>query len=207
MLLARAEPAVWSAIDEVQVSVYPGHEPSKDEISHWLERAMQHGVEVRLRPMSKFMESYSEQGTDDPVLVRRIYDTCLVAHVWRCYNVADGRFYKCPQAHFLPKFLNTRADDGIVIADDDSFGAALLAYLNADVPLESCRNCLGAVGKFFPHEEIRGVQWRDPQRVPTEDLVDWEQLVKLENTQYVYSLIMRDRRAADAEAVVRLDRS
>jgi hypothetical protein len=60
-------------------------------------RAHQHGVVIAFPAYDKFQESYSELGTTDEALVQRIYETCKLAHRWRCHTVADGWFYRCPK--------------------------------------------------------------------------------------------------------------
>lgn len=178
VLLPRQGPEFWAAFDEVHVSVYPGYEPAADDVAHWRKRAAEHDVEMLIRHYDHFRESYSEIGTEDTDLVNRIYRTCLIAHVWRCHNVIDGVFYKCPQSHFIAP---GSTPDGVAISEDSGFPARLLAYLNDEAPLRSCRHCLGAVGNLFPHEQIGRSRWRLPQRRPTEELLDHDFLATLEN--------------------------
>ncbi len=181
VLLDRASPDLWAALDEMYISIYPGYEPSDESLAGWQQLAGEHDVELRTRQYDNFRESYSEQGTTDRDLVRRIYRSCLIAHVWRCHNVVDGVFYKCPQSHFLSAAAGDPAANGIPITRDAEFPDQLLGYLNDMEPLDSCGKCLGAVGKRFPHEQIHRRQWRVPQDRPTEELVDREFLTVLEN--------------------------
>jgi hypothetical protein len=181
VLLSRQDDRFWQAVDELHVSVYPGHEPSGGEVERWRAVCAEHGVQILVRRYNHFRESYSEIGSGDADLVARIYRTCLIAHVWLCHNVVDGVFYKCPQSHFLAIAGGERSRDGVPIADDAGFRERLLAYLNDDQPLRSCQHCLGAVGQRFPHEEIRRQRWRGSQRRRTEDLLDHGFLARLEN--------------------------
>ena len=131
---------------------------------------------IRFRVCDEFQESYSETGTDDVDLVRRIYATCNVAHRWRCHNVIDGWFFRCPQSHYIPRVLQDDDPDawhadGIRIDDSPSFGPRLLAYLQSPEAPRACANCLGTAGRYEPHEQIRRVEFRDRQVAPTEDLV------------------------------------
>jgi hypothetical protein len=165
----------------VHVSVYPGYEPSADGLAQWRTMAAQHDVDILIRHYDHFRESYSEIGTEDTGLVSRIYRTCLIAHVWLCHNVIDGVFYKCPQSHFVALAGGPAARDGVAITEDTDFPARLLAYLNDDQPLRSCRYCLGAVGQRIPHTQVRQSRWRAPQRRPGADMVDYDFLATLED--------------------------
>jgi organic radical activating enzyme len=175
LLLPRMDDAFWGSVDAVEVSVYPGRELRADARARCIDTARRHGVAIRFRACNEFQESYSEKGTDDAGLIERIYTTCNVAHRWRCHNVVNGWFFRCPQAHYIPRVLAEDEDaahvDGIRIEDDRSFGARLLAYLQSPEPLAACANCLGTAGKYAPHEQVRRVEFRERQRAPTEDLV------------------------------------
>lgn len=183
LLLARMPDAFWRRVSEVHVSVYPGHEMPAAEREHCARQAAAAGCALEFLYFDRFRESYAEQATDDPALVRRVYDTCQVAHRWRCHNVEGAVFYRCPQAHRLPpnlpgSGLDARRD-GVPIEDVPDLKDRLLAYLGRPEPLDACRFCLGSVGRLFPHAQQR-VAWRDPQRTRVEALVDWEFLRVLE---------------------------
>jgi hypothetical protein len=183
VLLSRMPAAFWSRAAEVYVSVYPGHDMSPLEREHCLEQARAAGCTLEFLYFDRFRESYAELGTKNAALVQRVYDTCQVAHRWRCHNVEGPMFFKCPQAHRLPpnlpgSGLDVRRD-GVPIEDVADLKHRLLAYLERPDPLDACRFCLGSVGRLFPHEQRR-VAWRDPQRSPVEALIDWEFLRVLE---------------------------
>lgn len=175
VLLPRMPAKVWSAIDAVEVSLYPKRSLSEQAQRACADTAAAHGVAVRFRTCNEFQESYSEIGTTDDRLVDRIYTTCNVAHRWRCHNVINGWFYRCPQAHYIPKVLQSdgRSEyvDGIEIEDSPAFMPRLLAYLQSPEPLEACRNCLGTAGRYGPNEQVRRADFRPRQMAPTEELV------------------------------------
>jgi organic radical activating enzyme len=175
LLLPRMTAEFWSMIDSVEVSMYPGRSLSPEAQECCVDTARCNGVAIRFRACGEFQESYSETGTDDEDLVRRIFTTCNVAHRWRCHNVIDGWFFRCPQSHYIPKVLQddptARHADGILIEDTPSFGRRLLAYLQSPQPPLACANCLGTAGRYEPHEQIRRAKFRDRQLAPTEYLV------------------------------------
>jgi organic radical activating enzyme len=176
VLLPRMSAALWETVDCVDVSLYPGRELSDEDQRACRLKAEANGVELRLNWRDSFRESYSEVGTDDGDLIRRIYESCMVAHVWRCHTVADGRFYKCPQAYLLPKLVGglrgQAAVDSIAIEDGEAFGRDLLAYLQSAEPLGACGYCLGTAGRRFAHTQVARVEFRRRQERRAEDLVD-----------------------------------
>jgi hypothetical protein len=175
LLLPRMDRRFWEAVDSVKVSLYPGRTLRHEQLDACLELGRRHGVTVRYRRYEAFQESYSEQGTDDPALVKRIYVTCNHVHRWRCHTVADGWFYKCAQSYMMPRGrslgLETTYRDGIKIDDSPEFRDRLLSYLTSSEPLSACRNCLGSAGKYIEHEQIRRDEFRSAQSRPTEDLI------------------------------------
>ena len=179
VLLARMTPAVWDGIDELHVSLYPGHLVDEAGRRRWNARAAEHGVEMYWKRFDSFRESYSEAGTSDAALVRRIYESCQIAHVWHCHNVVDGHFYKCPQSYFVPELLG-RGGDGLPISGRPTLGRDLLAFLEDPEPLRSCANCLGSVGRRLQHEQVPRRAFRGAQSAPTKDLLDGEFLERLE---------------------------
>jgi organic radical activating enzyme len=186
VLLWRMPEEFWQAVDRVDISIYPGKEMTSEQLAAVRARAAEHGTALNENRVPVFRESYSELGSDDERLVRRIYDTCRVAHVWRCHAVTNGWFFKCPQAYFLPKQLgreNGAHPDGIPIQDSPAFGAALLAYLESPEPLGACQSCLGTVGKLFDHHQVRRADFREHQQRSAEELVDYPYLRFLEHVQ------------------------
>jgi hypothetical protein len=184
LLLPRYDAALWRNVDEVEISIYPGHSLSPGDLATCERYAAEHGVLLRTKYFDRFRETSAELGTDDAGLVARIYKTCNIAHAWSCHNVDDGYFYKCPQSVMLPLALDAPHlpphQDGLKIEDIPSFAQTLLEYLSSAQPLHACRYCLGSVGKLFEHQQISRKSWRDPQRRTTEELLDREFLEVLE---------------------------
>jgi hypothetical protein len=181
--LAQAPRGFWDAVDEVSVSGYPGRELCPDIADAVRRTAQEHGVALKFKRFNYFRESYSEIGTSDGGLVERIYRTCQMANTWRCHTVWRGRLYRCPQSLFLPLAVEALAGagEGIEISDDPEFLDHLLAFLEDARPLVSCRHCLGSVGRLFANQQVPRSGWREPQRAPTDALVDWHHLDTLES--------------------------
>jgi hypothetical protein len=182
LLLPRVQGGFWEVVDEVSVSVYPGRELPTDTAKRLEATAATHGVRLKFKRFDCFRESYSEMGTTDGDLVERVFRTCQLANVWRCITVWQGRLYRCPQSLFLPTALNALKDavEGIEISRQPDFLDSLVAFLESDEPLASCRYCLGSVGRLYRNEQVRRGEWRDHQGVPSEQLLDEPQLAYLE---------------------------
>ncbi|MGW1076169.1 radical SAM protein [Streptomyces sp. NPDC002537] len=185
LLLPRMGDDFWAAVDEVEISVYPGQELPEEQRARVEARAAGHGVTLTLARYSHFRYSYSEHGTDDAQLVRRIHATCQIAHVWRCHTVYEGHFFTCPQSVFIPQVIADREDiwaDALPLADDPGFARRLLDHLRRPEPLRACRNCMGSVGRLMPHQQRTRRDFRAPQQHSTEELADRRFLTLLENT-------------------------
>jgi organic radical activating enzyme len=175
LLLPRMERRFWEAADSVRISLYPGRSLTQDQLDTCIDRARSNGVPLRYKRYQAFQESYSEQGTDDPALVKRIYTTCNSAHRWRCHTVANGWFFKCAQSYLIPKGMSPGPEaayrNGIQIDASPGFRDRLLSYLTSPEPLPSCRNCLGSAGRYVEHQQVRRDEFRAAQCRPTEDLI------------------------------------
>lgn len=125
-----------------------------------------------------FRLPYSEQGTKDKNLIEQIYNTCLISKIWKCYNLEDGYFYKCPQAHTLKSIKNLSVD-GIDILKTRNLKSALKNYISSNCPLSACKYCLGAVGQIYSQQQIKRKEWRKEQNMPTESMIDYDFLEKL----------------------------
>jgi len=175
LLLPRMEHRVWEAVDSVRISLYPGRSLKQHQLDRCIDLAHQHNVPLRYKRYQAFQESYSERGTNDPSLVKKIYATCNEAHRWRCHTVANGWFFKCPQGYFIPRGMSFGQEatyrNGIKIEDSPDFRDRLLSYLTSPEPLPACRNCLGSSGKWFDHQQVRREEFRQAQCQATEDLI------------------------------------
>ncbi|MFH8812428.1 radical SAM protein [Streptomyces hygroscopicus] len=179
LLLPRMRDNFWAAVDEVEISVYPDRELPEEKMAGVRAYADKHGVRLTLAYYSHFRYSYAERGTEDDGLVRHIYDTCQIAHVWRCHTLYEGHFFKCPQSVFLPQVLEGAGDpmaDGLRLSDAPDFPERLLAYLRSPKPLRACRNCLGSAGLRMAHQQRNRRDFRELQDHTTEELTDRQYL-------------------------------
>jgi organic radical activating enzyme len=181
VLLHKMPMEFWNLFDELEISVYPGREPDMEYIKKMAPMLEERKVMVLVANYSHFREGYTEVGTKDEKLVKKIYDSCHIVHTWKSHAIVNGRFYKCPESYFISNGLKERFSssnpEGIEISDDSDFSKRLLDFLEAKKPLETCKVCLGTSGKNVVHEQQRNkILWRDWQKKPTEELIDYEQM-------------------------------
>lgn len=180
-LLSRAPLTVWRSVDEIHVSMYPTHEASSAELRVWASKAAETGVDLTVKRFDYFRESYTEMRNEKSGLVHDIYSSCQIAHVWRCHNVSNGYFFKCPQSIYINRLLGrSPGTDGIRIDDTNEFVYRLRDYLDDPEPLRACSNCLGSVGRQYPHQQLSSREWRQQQHRPIADMLDDVYLAELQ---------------------------
>ena len=185
-LLHQLPDAVWGAVDQLEVSSYPGVDLSKDVKKSIQSKASQHQVKLVSHFYPTFRITFSRVGTNDDQLVRRIYRACKLANLWGCQSIYQGFFFKCPQSIYISNLLDerhthTNTDNGIKIGDSPAFFDELTKYLRSDRPLKACRYCLGSVGLRRAHRFVIKSDWKENHSKPTEELVDFEKLKKVES--------------------------
>jgi cyclic pyranopterin phosphate synthase len=181
LLLWRMPDEFWKAVDGVTVSVYPGKEMTPRQVRTCHQKARRYGTMLNMAIADEFRESYSEVGTNDATLIRKLYRTCWLL---KCHQIEKGFFFKCAPSVFLPRMLQTKFRspriDGIKIVDSPSFGEKLRAFLDSPYPLASCKHCLGSAGKKISHSQVRRSEWRQPQESKSEEMIDYELLSTME---------------------------
>lgn len=182
ILLPRMPAEFWQQIDQVIVSMYPGHALDGETLARLRRTAEAHGVQFDVGMANTFRYAYSMTRNGSPLLVDRIFRTCKIAHVWRCHTVENGRFYLCPPSAFIPEALGDddtlTGPDSLPITDDPAFGDALWSFLTRPKPPDACANCLGTVGALHPHNQARRHGWGE--KSPPEFLVDMDHLADCE---------------------------
>ena len=64
--------------------------------------------------------------------------------------------------------------DALRIEEGPDFQARLLDFLNSPIPLRACSNCLGTVGRTFPHRLTPRAEWSKSLDRPVAELLDPE---------------------------------
>lgn len=172
LLLMRTSDLLWEFIDEVNVSLYPLASVVVDRIQRAAENLNRRGVHVAVLKYSYFREAVSVEESADRTLVSRIYNTCQIAHFWRCITVDRGRIYRCPQSlHRVRVRPDFEEEDSIQIATIENMNH-LLKFLESPEPLNACFSCLGSGGRIVKHEQVSRKRWLEHLSRRPEDAVD-----------------------------------
>lgn len=175
ILLAKMPDIFWQKIDQLQITLYPGIQIAAHMLKRYRLRAEKFGVFMSLRYVNRFREAYAEAGTTDNKLIKRIFSTCRITHVWGCYTIHEGYFYRCSLSLLFPLYLDSmklpdHTADGLQLEASPDFRNRLRNFLKSQKPLAACRFCLGSVGKrFFPEQETKAPAAAGRS---TEDLLD-----------------------------------
>jgi hypothetical protein len=170
--LARAPDALWDLLDVLDISVYPGHEPSDAAIRDMEAKARRFRTRLVIHAFPVFRHTFTSVENTDQTLVRDIFHACKMAQVWLCHALYDGKIYRCPQSIYGPTVAGKEFDDGLALSDGPDFAKRLRRFLNADEPLRSCRNCVGTCGKKFDHAMLPRRGWLTHLDRPTEEILD-----------------------------------
>jgi hypothetical protein len=149
-LAPRADPALWRGIDRVTLSLYPSAPLPHATLDFIRQRCAQHGIALREKPAPVFQVMDADRPLADAT---GVFAACWLRH--RCHMVRDGRFYLCTRpphladAHGEPSLNH----DGLDLAGEGLL-ARLHSYLTRQVPLHSCRRCLGGSGPQQAHAQL-----------------------------------------------------
>lgn len=180
ILLDQTDEKILSSLDEIQVSLYPLSEQMLSRIRNNIEKAGNVCHKVKVLKYSSFRESVANNITEDASLCTGIYETCQIAHVWRCITVDQGFLYRCPQSMALMSVdgLKEKANDRLKINAINK-SEDVLYFLENNNPLKSCAKCLGSVGNIFKHEQVNKKLWLRCLPWDPEAGIDYEFMDKL----------------------------
>jgi organic radical activating enzyme len=176
VLLRRLPLDAWRSLDEIEISMYPGA-GLDDELLAWAaDTARATDTKLILMRLDHFRFTFSRVVNDDAGSVARIFAGCKIVSIWGCHALYRGRLYRCPQSIYIPTFAPVGAREGIALEDAPGFQERLLAFLNDDRPLASCRHCVGTNGRMMPHEMPTRTAWAADLDLPPSAILDEESL-------------------------------
>jgi len=146
-LLPRMNDDFWEMLAtrkmELRMSVYPDLDPSI--VPFVQDKAQQWGFFVRPQPINSFK----------PLFLKNDGSTYHGCPWNRCLTIHEGYFYLCPLTAFFPKqFMGLpETVDGIAI--EGMTDERLQAFLNRDIPLETCKICAGGRGEDIPWSQAK----------------------------------------------------
>jgi organic radical activating enzyme len=173
VFLHKARDEVWKAIDEMEISLYPGVLESERNIKLAKAKADAFGKKLTICRYEQFRATFSLKGTSDKALIQKNFAACKIANVWGCHAVKDGCFYRCPQTIYSA-MLTGKSNEGdrLQIVESDTFQKELLEYVNSPVPLSSCAHCAGTVGVQQPWKQMSRATLLSALNTTLEEIVD-----------------------------------
>lgn len=205
---------LYRAIGRLEFSWYPNTPTTAEMVEVARRKCTEFGVQFKLYERHAFRSMQLDVPNDNPRLVKRIYATCEIAHVRQNHVIREGRYYKCSRPLFTGAYLAKKGVSGPDFAVVDGvelhapgLEARLRAYIDDPEPLESCRHCLGTVGKGIEHRQmpVAEVRSAEPEVTRAVDRVDLDLLQHLEiGRQAAGSTAGVIKDLAVAEAVARL---
>jgi GTP 3',8-cyclase len=172
-------------INRLDFSQYPGTAAGPEHVAFAASKCSEAGTRFNLLDKHEFRSMQLDRPNEDPELVRRIYRSCGIAHVFRAHAIRDGWYYKCSRPPFTGPYLATKGlpdvdlskRDGVSLHEPD-LESRLERYISDLTPLESCRYCLGTVGKGVEQRQMPVAETHSavPDARKPADLVDFNLL-------------------------------
>jgi organic radical activating enzyme len=150
LLLHKMKAGFWENIDQLTVSNYSSAPVKQTFLDEVKVKAKEYGIVLNIKYVDQFNEIFLDEPIRDKDRIQKIYNDCWMRH--RCLIIREGYFHKCTRASYMSSSL--RGEDGIAL-DDPDFKAKSLKYLNCDVPLDSCQQCLGVSGNLRPNIQLK----------------------------------------------------
>lgn len=164
LLLSKMDDDFWRALDHLTVSSYASAPVKPAHLALFEEKARAFDVVLNVKPVDAFSQVMHDVRRENPQDVQKTWDACWLRH--RCLVARDGRFYICTRAAYLedlhkhvelsqpyPDPGRRREEDSVAL-DDPALREKLLGLLNRQVPLNSCRFCLGGDGPRERHTQL-----------------------------------------------------
>jgi hypothetical protein len=153
-LLHKIDDAVLQDIDMFTISRYPSSTLTQSQCVLLKKKCKKYNTTLRVHRIDRFRFTQLDYPNEGSALSDQIFSSCQNANSWYAQTFYDGRFYLCSRPLYLNSYLKLKGKnaqpfkriDGISLHNDQLF-ERLVAYLQRTKHLESCRYCLGTVGK------------------------------------------------------------
>ncbi|MBS9774463.1 MAG: hypothetical protein KGV59_04820 [Tenacibaculum sp.] len=134
-------------------------------------------LKVNINPVVNFRETITKKPTTDKKIIKTIYETCRVAHFWKCITLDNGYLFRCPQQMGYAKYYNDYSD-ALLLTDIKSVDD-VLDFLENNNPIKACVNCLGTVGTEFENQQIKRSEFFKLLPKKPEDAIDWQEVKRV----------------------------
>lgn len=156
LLLERAPDALFSALDAITVSLYPGVGLDDAWLSALRARALRLGVSLNEKRQETFQSMTRPTKGEDAEATRAVFEGCWLRH--RCHTLRDGVLFACNRPPNLDGFFGEGSDhaarDGISLAPRPGLAEDVQAYLERREPFTSCAHCFGGTGARLPFRQL-----------------------------------------------------
>lgn len=167
-------------IDKIEISLYPISKTLEEKILYIASKLSEYNTKIRILKYSDFRQPITQHATLNKELSKLTYETCQIAHNWRCITVDNGMLYRCPQSMIYSENQDDYSD-AIIISSLRTYDE-LLRFLENNNYLFSCKNCLGSIGKKFKHKQINRIDWVSNLPLTPEEGIDIEYAKELEKS-------------------------
>ncbi|MBI3099073.1 MAG: radical SAM protein [Planctomycetes bacterium] len=155
LLLHEMPEAFWEGLDHLTLSLYPSARLAEVRLAEAEEKAVRHGVELRIKRQDEFERMTLEAPREDEGMTHQIYEECWMKR--RCHMLRGGVFYVCTRPPSFDTYFGHgerfAATDGVRLHAGPGLMRELLWYLGRGEPLAACRHCWGGQGTKFAHEQ------------------------------------------------------
>lgn len=162
LLLNSMKDEFWENVDFIWFSQYPGASPKDRMIEKFRAKAKETNTRFDVDPTFYFRTTITTEPHPKDWTTRMIFKTCGSAHRFHCHMLHEGRLFKCACPPFMPEYLAKlgrngydSSADAFYIHQSENLFEELRDFLFSDEPLEACRNCLGYVGKWQGHRQLK----------------------------------------------------
>lgn len=180
VLLPKLSEDVIDLIDDMDISYYDCKQTQKVKETASQISQKHKNTRVRVTPVEYFRESLALKPTDNESLTQLIYDTCQLAHAWRCITLDKGYLFRCPQQMGYAKYTKDYSE-ALSLNNIESVNDILNFLELITPPLYACRSCLGSVGEAFKHEMVKKNEFVKFMPKTVEEAVNWGSVKKMKN--------------------------
>lgn len=148
---------IWEALNECEITLYRNSAVWKLKmLKLCTELSLQYGTLFYLYECDAFRFPGTIQPITDAVLVQRIFDSCLIAKQWQCFNLFEGFFFLCPQAMAFSRHIQGGdfEGNGFLLKQTLDIEQRLENYIVKREILPACAHCYGGCGRLLPHKNV-----------------------------------------------------
>ena len=183
-LLPKMDEQAYRYLDRISVSIYQS-KPLPSSLLKDVEKLCdKFNVQLEFSRLHHYF-GYNVIGKEieNEWLVKQIFLTCSLAWKQHCHTLFGNKISRCSRLPFMNLKLqeagcissNFIDQDCLEIVDDQNFSYQLKQYLESQKPLQSCKFCLGSVGKRMIHKQLtkKEIESNSWAQINQKGLINW----------------------------------